>query len=78
MIAEPSCFWELIGLSKKCEQRITESLTELFWKFYSVILVEELPNRNCFGINSIIFLCVMVCIYISIYIYIYTHTEIPS
>ena len=23
-------------------------------------LVQELPNRNCFGINSVIFLCVMV------------------
>ena len=40
--------------------RITESLTELLWEFYSVILVEELPNRNCFGINSVIFLCAMV------------------
>ena len=40
--------------------RITESLTELLWELYSVILVEELPNRNCFGINSVIFLCAMV------------------
>ena len=36
----------------------TESLTELFREFYSVISVEELPNRNCFGIHSVIFLCV--------------------
>ena len=40
--------------------RITESLTELLWELYSVILVEELPNRNCFGINSVIFVCAMV------------------
>ena len=51
---------ELLGLGKKCEQRIPESLTELFWELYSVIWVEELPNRNCFGINPVIFLCVMV------------------
>ena len=25
-----------------------------------MILVEELPNRNCFGVNSVNFLCVMV------------------
>ena len=28
-------FLELLGLDKKCEQRITESLTELFFEFYS-------------------------------------------
>ena len=32
---------------------------ELLWKLYSVILVEEFPNRNCFGINSVIFLCMI-------------------
>ena len=52
-------FLELIGLGKKCEQRITESLTELLWELYSVIWVEGLPNRNCFGVNSVIFLCVL-------------------
>ena len=41
---------------------ITESLTELLWELYSVILVEELPNRNCFGIDSVIFVCAMVII----------------
>ena len=45
-------FLELFGLRKKCEQRITESLTELFWEFYSVIWVEKFPNRNCFGIHA--------------------------
>ena len=34
--------------------------TEIFWELYSVILVEELPNRNCFGINLVIILCAMV------------------
>ena len=57
-------FLELLGLGKKCEQRITESLTEslteLFWELYSSIWVEELSNRNCFGINSVIFSCAMV------------------
>ena len=52
MITETNCFWNYLDLSKKCEQRITESLSELFWEFYLVIWVEELPNRNCFGINS--------------------------
>ena len=42
--------------------RITESLTELLWELYLVILVEELPNRNCFGINSVIILCAMVIV----------------
>ena len=49
-------FLELPGLGKKCEQRITECLTELLLEFDSVIWVEELPNRNRFGINSVIFL----------------------
>ena len=53
-------FLELLGLGKKSEQRITESLAELFWELYSVIWVEELPNRNCFGINLVISFCVMV------------------
>ena len=53
-------FLELLGLGKKCEQRISESLTELFWEFYSLIWVQELPNRIFFGINSVIFLCAMV------------------
>ena len=47
-------------LGKKCEQRISESLTELLWELYSVVWVEELPNRNSFGIDSVIFLCAMV------------------
>ena len=34
---------------------VTKSLTESLWKLYLVILVEELPNRNCFGIDSVIF-----------------------
>ena len=42
--------------------RITEPLAELLWELYSVILVEELPNRNSFGINSVIFSCAMVII----------------
>ena len=37
-------------------------LTETFWELYSVILGEELPNRNGFGITSVIYLCVMVFI----------------
>ena len=41
---------------------MTESLTELFTELCSVMLVEELPNRNCFGINSLIVLCVMVSV----------------
>ena len=60
MITQNNLFLELTGLGKKREQRITESLTELFWELCSVILVEELPHRNCFGIISVIFLCVMV------------------
>ena len=63
MITEPICFLELIGLGKSCEHRITESLTELFWEFYSVISVEEFPNRNCFGINLVIFLGAMVFLF---------------
>ena len=35
-------------------------LAETFWELCSVLLVEALPNRNCFGINSVSFLCVMV------------------
>ena len=35
----------------------TDSLTELFWEFYSVIWVEEIPSQNCFGINSVVCLC---------------------
>ena len=35
-------------------------LTEFFWEFYSVISVEEFPNRKCCGISSVIMLCVMV------------------
>ena len=63
VITEQACFWNyLLGLSKKCEQRITESLTELFWEFYSVIWVEDLPNRNCLRINLVVFLCIMVII----------------
>ena len=38
----------------------TESCTKMLSEFYSVVLVEELPNRNCFGINLVMFLCVMV------------------
>ena len=52
-------FLELFGLGKKSEQRITESLTELLWELYSGIWVEELLNRNCFGIDSVTFLCLM-------------------
>ena len=37
-------FLELLGLSNKWEQWITESLTELFWVFCSAMSVEELPN----------------------------------
>ena len=61
VITEPISilFLELLGLGKQCEQKITESLCELFWELYSVFWLEELPNRNCFGINSVIFLCVM-------------------
>ena len=36
------------------------SLTEFFWELSSVILGKKLPNRNCFGINLVIFLCAMV------------------
>ena len=49
-----------MGLGKYCEHRITESFTELLSELCSVILVEELPNRNCFGINSVILLCAVV------------------
>ena len=45
VITEPNFPVELLGLGKKCEQRITESLTELSWELYSVIWVEEWPNR---------------------------------
>ena len=34
-------FLKVLGPGKRCEQRITESLTELFWEFYSVVWVEE-------------------------------------
>ena len=53
-------FLELSGLGKWCEHRITESLTELLWELHSVILAEESPNGNYFGINSVIFLCTRV------------------
>ena len=53
-------FLELLDLGEQCEQRITESLTELLLELYSVIWVEEFPNRNCFGITLVIILCVMV------------------
>ena len=53
-------FLELVSLGNKCEEEIAESLTELFWELFSVIWVEELPNRNCFRINSVIILCAMV------------------
>ena len=43
-----------MGLGKQCEHRITESFTELLWELCSVILVEEVPNRNCFRINSLV------------------------
>ena len=33
-------------------------LTELFWELCSVMSVEEVLNRNCFGINSVILVCV--------------------
>ena len=26
----------------------------MFWEFFSVLSVEDLPNRNCFGINLVI------------------------
>ena len=49
-------FLELLGFGKKCEQRIAESLTELFCELYLAIWVEELPKvtepklfRNQFG-----------------------------
>ena len=32
----------------------------MLWDLLSAISVEKLPNRNCFGINSGIFVCVMV------------------
>ena len=51
-----------MGLGKYCEHRITESFTELLWELHSVILVEKLPNRNYFGINSVILMCAMVII----------------
>ena len=55
---------EVISLGNHCESWITETfwvhLTEMFWELYSVILVEELPNRNYFRINPVIFLCTMV------------------
>ena len=60
VITEPNCFWNLLGLGTKCVQRITEPLPNCFGDFGSVIRVEELPNRNCFGINLVIFLCAMV------------------
>ena len=37
-------------------------LTESFWELSSVISVEEVPNRNCFGINSVILVCVCVMV----------------
>ena len=60
MITEPNSILELLGLGKQCEQRITESLTKLLLELYSVIWAEELPNRNCFRIKSVIISCVMV------------------
>ena len=56
-LPSPFGFRRLIGIGKKCEQRITKSLTELFWEVSSVTSVEEFPNRNCLGIHSIFFLC---------------------
>ena len=53
-------FMECFRLGKTCEQRITESLTELFWEFYSVVSVQECPNQNSFGIYSAFFVCIMV------------------
>ena len=42
------------------ENSIITELAEIVREFFSVISVEELPNRNRLGIDSIIFLCVMV------------------
>ena len=47
---------ELFSRGNMCEYWITKFSLELF----SVISVKELPNRNCFGINLVVFLCVMV------------------
>ena len=33
--------------------------TEAFGELCSVVAVEELQNRNCFGFNLVIFLCAM-------------------
>ena len=52
-----------MSLSKNCEQWIAESLGLPYrnvWELCSVMPVEELPNRNCFRITSVVFLCVIV------------------
>ena len=50
----------LSGLGKKCGQRISECLGDylaaLFWQFYSVTSMEELPNQNL-SVNSPALIC---------------------
>ena len=64
MITEPNCFLELLGLGSSCELWIIETLGLPYRNVLGIIFGNvgegKVPNRNCFGIKSVIFLCVMV------------------
>ena len=59
-ITEPNCFWNCPVSVRTVSIGLPNPDRIVSVEFYSVIWVEELPNRNCFGINLVILLCVMV------------------
>ena len=66
-------FLDLVSPGNHCEQWITKilglltelfwelcsviSVGNLFWELCSVISVDRLPNPDCFGIDSVLFVC---------------------
>ena len=63
MITDQNCFWKKIVSVIIVSSGLPNPwgyLTELFWELGWVISVEEIPNQNCFGNNSVIVLCGMV------------------
>ena len=56
----PNCFWNYLVSARSVSRGLLNRLPNCFGILYSVIWVEELPNWICFGISSVIFLCVMV------------------
>ena len=59
-ITEPNSLWNYMVSLRSVSRGLPNPLPNCFWELCSVICVEELPNRNRFGTNSVIFLCVMV------------------